>query len=213
MTTLHKFSWQAGSSEAAKAFWRRNTEHVIPADGAESEVEVEAIAKFACIEDVAYRGSTSIPTRLLTSKTSPELFNSNLIRLLVQWKWHSFWRRRYLEAFCLHVVSAIFFLFFAANFGFDADAHSEFRERRDALDVATIQHVLNDSSATYDDRSSVTPEMLHIASRASDYGTDGAIIIARVFLSLSLLIEIIALSERVVPPLKYRLSTHLRKFS
>lgn len=172
MTTADPCGWE-GTSAEVEDFWRKNSEVLSGFDNDDNRrsVQTTAIAKFACIEDIAYRGSKkSIPSQLLVSRASVDVFKSNLIWLLVQWKWREFWKKRYLIAFWLHVVSAVAFVLFAANFGFGTNE-------------------LDDESGGR------LPETW-------DLYTSSPTNVARVALSISLVVGLSSIPLRVIPPPK-----------
>lgn len=172
MTTADPCSWE-GTSAEVEDFWRKNSEALSGFDNDDNRrsVQTTAIAKFACIEDIAYRGSKkSIPSQLLVSRASVDVFKSNLIWLLVQWKWREFWKKRYLIAFWLHLVSTVAFVLFAANFGFGTNELDDETEGR-------------------------LPETW-------DLYTNSPTNVARVALSISLIVGLGSIPLRVIPPPK-----------
>jgi len=209
LTTDKAVNWQARGGEA-EDFWRKNCPIVATCVKHDADLQITAIAKFACIEDVAHNGpGKSIPSRLLCSDATVNVFMSPLISLLVQWKWHRFWKSRYRVAFVLQILNAAAFILYAANFGFEADGDRHVRQVSIFSDTADAYRLAGDWNVTADDDLSIgiwhvnATSPLSVTADTWDFHTGAPIQVARWSLSLSILVGLLSVVLRVVPPLKF----------
>ena len=128
--------WEATSSETAKAFWTRNCpKHIREALEDTTGPQMTAVAKFVCIDQrftrltregavfginadvVSMRCSrTNFLTLLATADLPVEIFNSESLKSLVEWRFHSL-RRRFWFVCLWYVSKAVIFSVFAADYG------------------------------------------------------------------------------------------------
>ena len=102
------------SSVEAKAFWSNMNPKMKRCISEASDVQVMAVAKYVCVDDLAQVGKQGMLRHLLFRSLSVEFFKSEIVRCVAKWKWRTFWRQRFLLLVFLHAVLLLSFSAIAA---------------------------------------------------------------------------------------------------
>ena len=126
--------WEATSSERAKEFWTRNCPKHRETLQDVAGPQITAVAKFICIDQKFTRCArdgtvfginadvvslrcprTNFLTLLAKTDLPVEIFNSESLKILVTWRFHSF-RRRFWFVCLWYLSKAVIFSLFAADY-------------------------------------------------------------------------------------------------
>ena len=102
----HCFTWEAEDKHAAKAIW---TGIGIGKIADQSDVNVTAVSIFVCIANALQVGMKGILRPLLLGNAPVEVFKSDIVKWVVEWKWQRFWRMRFLRSFMLYLLLLLCF--------------------------------------------------------------------------------------------------------
>ena len=116
MVTEPMSGWTASNSEETRALWTDNDKSFKEElEKRESEVHAMAVSKFVCLEEMVYQGNGNFIERINRDTVPVDIFSAAFIRALVQWRWQTSLRRRFLISTVLHVTAALIFSVCLAN--------------------------------------------------------------------------------------------------
>ena len=107
--------WEAASDDDVQKFWLRHNPELQETLHGSSEAQVTAVSKFVAVESPLRTGPQSFLSSLLSTNRTTDMFQSESVEALVQWKWQLSAGKLHYTISAIHAISSFLFLGIAAN--------------------------------------------------------------------------------------------------